>query len=312
MRFVSFPSFEGSFVRRFPFLSGLAAIGLFSLCAFGVADAFASVPEGVSAPAKTEESADAKQSGAVHFAPHRAIYKMKMVSAKNGSNVSDVSGRMMFEWRDVCDGWAIQQRMQLHFNYTDGDDQDIVSTELTWESKDGKRYNFNIRRLANGEETENYRGKAVQNADGTVSVSYSAPEDKTQDLPAGTLFPSAHTALILQEAAKGENFFSRRVFDGSDEDGSSDISAFILPQRVAAKEPGLKAKLKKSPLLNEAAWPVHLAFFKIGTETGEPDYEMDINLLQNGVARYMKIDYGDFSITGTLEEVQALKPQSCP
>jgi hypothetical protein len=293
-------------VRRFLFALGFIAFGLFSLCAPRAVGAVASMPEG--APA----SASPPQAGLVRIAPHRAIYKMKLDSAKNGSNVSDVSGRMAFEWRDVCDGWAIQQHMQLHFDYADGNDQDLSSTELTWEAKDGKRYNFNIRRVTDGQETENYRGKAAQNADGTVSVFYNVPEGKTVELPVDTLFPSAHTELILQVAGKSEKFFSRRVFDGSDEDGSTDISAFILPQRDATKEKELKAKVKKNSLLAEAAWPVHLAFFRVGTETGEPDYEMDIDLVPNGIARHMKINYGDFSVTGVLDELQALRAQKCP
>lgn len=236
---------------------------------------------------------------------------MSLGGVKNGSNITDVSGQMLFEWRDVCDGWAIQQHMQLHFTYADGDDQDVASTELTWEAKDGKGYNFNIRRITNGKETENYRGKATLNDDGSGTVTYTIPEGKTAQLPAGSLFPSAHTALILQKAAAGEKLFTRRVFDGSDEDGASDISAFILPQQAIAQETSLDPKLKQNPLLADAAWPVHMAFFKIGAENEEPDYEMDLNLMPNGVARHMKIDYGDFSVTGNLEDVQALPPQSC-
>lgn len=236
---------------------------------------------------------------------------MKLGSAKNGSPVTDVSGTMAFEWKDVCDAWAVQQKLRLHFSYADGDDQDMVSSELTWESKDGKKYNFNVRRATNGQENETYRGKAARNQDGTVSVAYTIPEDKTLTLPEDTLFPSAHTENILSQAAFGEKFFSRRVFDGTDEDGSSDISAFISAKHASSGEKEI-AKLKKNPLLSQAHWPVHLAFFKIGTETGEPDYEMDINLLPNGVVRQMKVDYGEFSVVGTLEELQAIRPQNCP
>ncbi|MDR3449064.1 MAG: cell envelope integrity EipB family protein [Alphaproteobacteria bacterium] len=261
-------------------------------------------------------TAQAASARTAKIAPHRAIYGMSLATVRNGANITDVSGRMLFEWRDVCDGWAIQQHMQLHFTYADGDDQDVTSTELTWEAKDGKSYSFNIRRLTNGKETENYRGKAVLNADGSGTVTYTEPKPKTVQLPAGTLFPSAHTQLILQKAAQGEKLFTKRVFDGSDEDGSSDISAFILPQKADTQKAGaadsaLEAGLKANPLLADAGWPVHMAFFKIGTETGEPDYEMDLNLLPNGIARHMKIDYGDFAVTGNLEDVEALPAPSC-
>jgi len=289
-------------VRRF-----LSHLGLVALCAVGAAGIIAAAPGSV-----PPEQHSASSVSAVHIAPHRAIYKMRLASVKNGSNITDVAGQMLFEWRDVCDGWAIQQHMQLHFTYSDGDDQDVISTELTYESKDGKNYNFNIRRLTNGQETENYHGKAVQNPDSSVSVVYSIPEGKKLQLPAGTLFPSAHTELVLRSAAESQKFFTRRVFDGSDEDGSSDISAFIMPQRALAQEAGLDSKLKENPLLADAAWPVHMAFFAIGSETGEPDYEMDLALLPNGVARHMKIDYGDFSVTGNLEDIEALPAQKCP
>lgn len=296
-------------MRRFSSHLGLIALGLFSVCALGTFGVIAAAPSAALVPAPKSETAP--QAEAAHIVPHRAIYKMALASTKNGGNINDVTGRMLFEWRDMCDGWAIQQHMQLHFSYNDGDDSDVVSTELTWEAKDGKAYNFNIRRVTDGKETENYRGKAVQNADSTVSVVYSSPDNKTLQLPAGTMFPSAHTALILAQAAKGEKFFSRHIFDGSDAEGSSDISAFVLPQRATATDAALDDKMKDNPLLSEAAWPVHMAFFKTGSETGEPDYEMDLNLLDNGVARHMKIDYGDFSVTGNLEEVQALPPQNC-
>jgi len=286
-------------VRRFSTLFGLMVLVLAN-------------PGAALGGVATPVSASLPETAPVRITPHRAVYKIRLEKAKNASAVSNVSGKMSFEWKDVCDGWAIQQKMQLHFGFTDGNDQDIDGSELTWEAKDGKRYSFNIRRMADGQETEAYRGKAVQNADGTVTAFYTAPEEKTEDFPAKTLFPTAHTTYILEQAAHGERFFSRRVFDGSDEEGASDISAFILTAKAAAKEPPIAKKLKKNPLLSGAAWPVHLAFFKDSTETGEPDYEMYLNLFLNGIARHMKIDYGDFSVIGTLEEVQALKPQSCP
>lgn len=256
--------------------------------------------------------ADKGQSASVQKAvitPHRAVYDMSLTSVKNGSNISGVTGQLSFEWADACDGWAVQQHMKLHFEYAGGDASDVNSSELSWESKDGKKYNFNIRRESDGKETERYRGKATLADDGGTVV-YSIPAGRTDKLPAGAMFPSAHTALIIQKALAGEKFFSRRVFDGSDEDGSNDVSAFINPPPAPLEQTEANPKLQ-ADLLNQPAWPVRMAFFKINSETGEPDYEMNLSLQANGVARKMLIDYGDFSVTGLLTELEALPASGC-
>ena len=67
---------------------------------------------------------------------------------------------------------------KLHFTYADGDESDVTSTEVTWELKDGKRYNFNIRRITDGKETESYRGKATLTA--TMAARRSIPSPKTR------------------------------------------------------------------------------------------------------------------------------------
>lgn len=309
----AFLSPHGVGVFRMTFLLNILVWGVFALglsggfCAHAAASAPLAPP-----PAKTGamESAPPLQQKA-RIAPHRAIYKIRTVSVKNGGPISNVSGRMEFEWGDVCDGWTIQQRVQMHFVYADGGEEDMESAELSWEAKDGRSYNFNIRRVLDGTETERYRGKAVKNEDGTILVKYTLPEEKNVRLPAGTLFPSAHTLMVMHMPPDGDKFLSSRVFDGADEE-PSDTSAFLLPEKALKREPQIKTKLKKNPLLKGLARPVHFAFFKPSAESQEPDYEMDVSLLPNGVARYLKIEYRDFSVVGALEEIQALQHQNCP
>src|SRR6202035_366471 len=118
-----------------------------------------------------------------------------------------------------CVRWlAVQQHLQLHFSYAEGDESDVTSTVVSWESKDGKRYNFNVRRVSDGKETDVYRGKAEVGKDGGT-VTYTMPKDKTMKLSADTIFPSAHTEILIRKALSSEKLFTRRVFDGSDEDG---------------------------------------------------------------------------------------------
>jgi hypothetical protein len=242
------------------------------------------------------------------FTPHRAIYEMRLNTAKNGSDIADVSGKMFFEWADACDGWAVQQRMQMHFSYAQGDESDMRSTSATWESKDGKKYRFNMRRTTDGKETENYRGNATLSDKGGRG-NYEIPRKKTVELPANSLFPSAHTFLVLQKAQTGEKLFTRPVFDGSDEEGLADVSAFVGAQHPEKEEKD--STLRKNPLLKDQSWPIRMAFFKPKSETGTPDYEMNLSLLPNGVAKSMLIDYGDFSVRGELISLEALPASGC-
>ncbi len=295
-------------IRRF----FLCTITLFALSFMSAAQAAEVAEPAVAAPTSLTAPTSTPQppSPSITVQPHRAVYKMSLASVKNGSTVTDVSGKMMFEWSDACDGWAVQQHLQLHFSYAEGDDSDVNSTVISWESKDGKRYNFNVRRVTYGKETENYRGKAMLDEKGGSGV-YEIPKDKLVKLSSASMFPSTHTALILEQAAAGEKLFTRFVFDGSDEEGAADISAFIGARQGRMQQAGMSNELKNNALLDQAAWPIRLAFYKPNSETGEPDYEMDLTLQANGIARFMQIDYGDFSVSGTLTDLEALPGSGC-
>lgn len=265
----------------------------------------AAAPDSAPAISTPSPAASAAQSQAISIAPHRAIYDMSLASVRNGSNIAAISGKMMFEWADVCDGWTVQQHLKMRFTYAEGEESEVSSTELSWEAKDNSRFTFNVHRVTDGKENEAYRGAASMKADGGTA-DYTVPDNHKTALAKGTLFPSAHTALILQKAEAGEKFFTRRVFDGSDKDGMSDVSVFIDPPNAQAFDVKLADDVKSNPLLAAPAWPVRMAFFKPDSETGEPDYEMDLNLSANGVAKYMRIDYGDFVVQGTLSAIEPL------
>ncbi len=242
----------------------------------------------------------------VNIAPHRAFYAMSLAKVRNGSSVQGAAGTMLFEWADACDGWAIQQQMKLHFIYSENEAADISSSVVTWEAKDGKKYSFNVRRLAEGEEDESFKGRATL-GEGGGKAFYAIPKDRREvELSADTVFPSAHTKLIVEKALAGEKLFTRPVFDGSDEAGLAYVSAFVGPKVEKTEETETKPELRKLPLLNHPAWPVRMAFYKPEDQTGQPDYEMDIMLQTNGVVRSMLIDYGDFSVSGVLVNIEPL------
>ena len=170
----------------------------------------------------------APPAAAAEIAPHRALYTMSLGNARNDSGVVDARGTMDYEWGETCDGWTIEQRYRLKMRYAETSDVDIVSSFVTWESKDGLRYRFNQKQTRNGEVDQEIRGEARLDGPGKGGVAeFSKPQPQTLKLEPGVMFPSAHTILLIDAAHEGENFVSRLVFDGATDENAVQVSAAI-------------------------------------------------------------------------------------
>jgi len=244
---------------------------------------------------------------AAEIAPHRALYSMSLGTARNDSGVVDARGTMDYEWGETCDGWTIEQRYRLKMRYAETPDVDIVSSFVTWESKDGLRYRFNQKQTRNGELDQDIRGEAKLDAPGKGgSADFTKPKLQTLKLDPGVLFPSAHTILLIDKAHDGENFLSRQVFDGATDENAVQVSAAIGVKITA--DP---AVVKLNPLLQRPGWRVRLAFFPVDASVEKPDYELGMRLLDNGVSQDMVIDYGEYSIRAKLDDIEPLAKPSC-
>jgi hypothetical protein len=240
------------------------------------------------------------------IAPHRALYDLSLASTRASGGVVGVEGRMMFQWGDTCDGWTIEQRYRMRLIQAQEDQVDIVSNLVTWESKDGSRYRFTLRKKRGGEPEEEIRGSALlQGAGKEGQANFTRPEPQSIELPAGTMFPTAHTIELIRRAEAKEAILSRRVFDGSEVEDPVEVNAVI--GRLLPPDP---ADEKLGPLLARPGWRVRLAFFPAEGQSPQPDYEIGLRLLDNGVSTDMIIDYGDFSVRARLREVEAL-PGGC-
>ena len=114
------------------------------------------------------------------------------------------------------------------------------------------------------------------------------------------MFPTEHTLLLIRSAAGNERFVTRKVFDGGEPEGPSEVTAAIGSALPSAAD--VKA------LLAHRGWSVRLAFYKPDASGSEPDYEVGMKLLENGVADGMTLDYGDLVVRAKLREIEALKP----
>jgi hypothetical protein len=254
---------------------------------------------------------DPKEPAEVVLVPHRATYDMKLSVARANSGIVEVNGNMVLETVDSCDGWEIKQRIKLTFLRNDGEEFETDSSFTSYESKDGLELRFSVRNAQNEEVEEELRGRAdLDGLGGKGRASFTLPEPRNFELPAGTLFPTTHLMLIIKHARAGDKSMSYKVFDGARLDGAFQVNAVIgKAPRPAAGTPAVHGDI--GLLRNQQAWGVRFAFFANGDQGAQPEYELALDLLANGIARSMLLDYGDFAVDAHLVQLQAIPRPKC-
>ena len=264
-------------------------------------------------PLKDEGTADIKPTAANEetqeldqaFAPHKALYEIRLVSTKSGSQVMNIAGQMLYEWKPLCEAWSSNHRFNIRYEYADTPPLNMTSDFSTYESFDGTSLSFTSQRKRDGEMFEELRGQAnIENNQEGEAV-FTIPEDLVHQLPVGTRFPVGHTMDVAQKIKEGKTFYNSVIYDGSDEKGAIEVNAFIGKEVNALSRIQESADLDIS-LINTPARLVRLAFFPISENEESSDYEMDLVFHNNGVISDMLIDYDDFSVSQRLIAIEKI------
>jgi hypothetical protein len=180
----------------------------------------------------------------------------------------------------------------------------MSSDYATWESKDGLKFRYHMRQTTDTAVTSQTDGEAVLPKVGAPGEArYTSPHDSTSPLPAGTVFPMAHTAAIIAAARDKQHFLSLPLFDGTDENGAEDSFIVVLDWKPPASStwPAL------SPLPSTR---VHISFFDRALTGVTPSYEATMRYWDNGVADDMKMNFGDFIMNAKMKDF-APQPRRC-
>jgi len=240
------------------------------------------------------------------LAPHVAHYRLSLHPGQGGGGVVAVKGRLEARFEASCDGWRLEQSLGFRMLGEDGSGLEHLAHLDAFEERDGASFTFDSRTWEDRELVEQVSGVVRRDAaSGAVSVRYTGPEPRGEPLPADTLFPGQHMEAVLAAAHAGERGVLRTVFDGSTTDNPYQVSAWIgAPRDGGDAEP--------APLRGRRSWPVRLAYFGVGALEPTADFEMSVQLFDNGIAGNMIYDYQDFAIDVTLDEVELLPEPRCP
>ncbi len=147
--------------------------------------------------------------------PHRAYYRIKLVSKQQGSDIIDAYGLMTLEMDDVCEGWTIEQQSITTIQFSNRPVETLQANYAAWESKSGDRLKFYAKRIYNNRNRERVKGEAIFAADGQQGqITFTKPERATLPMNEGTLPPIKHLQHLIDSANNGDNMVSQKVFDG--------------------------------------------------------------------------------------------------
>jgi len=242
--------------------------------------------------------------GAAELAPHQAGYTVVMDENRDAS-VTAVSGQVMLGLQQVCEGWLQQQSNMMNMHLPSGD---VVPQSVNFSSlESGTTYRFSTK--VGGSAEGSTLGRAEMPADGGAGRAvYGRPKDTNFVLPPGTLFPMAHARFLIDGAQSGKMQLQSHIFEGVEVEGAKLLVAFVTPLSDRAK--GV-VNAVGGDFLHRPGWNFRLAYFDPANQTGEPLYEVEVDLLDNGVALRWILDYGTFSVEMKLAKVEAVAPPHC-
>jgi EipB-like len=237
---------------------------------------------------------------------YRAQYEVSMMPGGNARDLVGVRGLMVTEFRESCDGYIETQRFVA--DLTDADENTLRSdfTSKTWESRDGRAFNFTIGDMIVGKTSERYEGQAQSPPTGGGKATYTTPAGATVELPNGTLFPTEFSERLIAAARAGENSYTATVFHGDD------LKELLVATVFIGREAnGPDSELGGITAMNGVrSWPMVISYHKQGSDEATPAYEMSFRGYENGIATGMRMRYPTFALQSRLVKLEVLTP-SC-
>lgn len=242
---------------------------------------------------------------AVDLVAHQAIYKLRMADVASASNFNGLSGAAVSMIERTCAGWKVNEQIVMTMSTVAGGAIDREMTFVAEESLDGRDFKFHSTSSTNGN-TEEYKGTARREKNGEGEAEFIVPKPLEMPLPKDTHFYVGSTQWLIELAKSGARTGQMMVFDGTDDGGAQQITAFVLPDKGAHKD------LNGDPaLLGAKGWEFRLAYFNAGGQSAEPEFEIALRLLENGIITRFNLIFDDMTIVQTLEDVLPAKSEKC-
>jgi len=119
---------------------------------------------------------------------------------------------------------------------------------------------------------------------------------------------------IIAAARAGERLLEVVVYDGSENGDKVYQSLTVIGKKIAPNEHApTDAAAGQTAFANLDRWPVTISYFDRAQQGGEqtPVYAISFEAYENGVARALLLDYGDFTVAGNLTSLEMKTAKPC-
>jgi hypothetical protein len=256
------------------------------------------------APARADGLAPAAVAAALaKMAPHRVIYALEPESLGTHIGPHDARGAMAFELAETCQAWEAKHIFRVNIVLPEKEVRSIRTDFAGTESKDGLTFKFSTKTLVDGRVTETTEGRAAMPRHGQPGTAdLTAPKPASVELPADTVYPVWHNAVVVAAAEAGAKTVWRPLFDGSGAGKISTVNAVVLAP--------LPAPADGPALLRRPGWRLTMTFFDKAPD-GAPTQTMDAVMLDNGVITSFTFKSRDFTLRSRIVTIEPLPKPRC-
>jgi hypothetical protein len=282
-----------------PLMKFAAPLSYAALIAFAATGATASTADKASAGA-----------GAPQLAAHRAVYELRLASSQGSKSPSTARGRIAFDFTgNSCEGYVQNFRQFTELQPAEGPTRVSDMRSATFEDGDAKSFRFKVESKVDRGAVDDVDGRAAKSGDGALSVSLSRPRPSKLDLDQTVVFPTEHLKRIIEAARAGEKILEIKVFDGSDTGQKVFQTLAVIGKETDATVSEQAAQVPQ--LQGARRWPVAISYFEGDKKDSQPNYVLAFDLYENGVSRALRLDYGDFVLSGEMTKLEFLPSKPC-
>jgi hypothetical protein len=253
------------------------------------------------------------EADAIALAPHRAIYDLKLAKSHGKRSIEAVRGRILYDFSgNACDGYSLQFRQVSELDTGEGK---IAVSDLraaTWEDGKAGGLRFSSQNFLDDQLSEAVDGRAERSAD-DVAVTLTKPQEKSFKIASTVVFPTEHVRRAIVAAREGKTILDFQVYDGSESGEKIYNSLTVIGKAIPPDNKPSDVAAKEAALAGLTRWPVTISYFDKASTTGEqtPVYAITFELYENGVSRNLMLDYGDFSVSGELTQIEFKDAKPC-